>query len=388
MTERSHDPVVSVRHAVSDGHATRRHRPAARDGRPAQRAVRGAAARRGHRRRRRRVARHDAERRPPAPRRARRRRPRGDGPGDSRSPGQQGRTEQVYRVASAAESLFPRAYGELTNQLLAYVPPGAVTAAFEHRRDDRIDGARARLATVRGFRAKVAELARILDEDGYLASVEPIGRERVPHRRAQLRHLRRRQRPPAGLLDGARVPARRAARGGHRARHPHDDRRPLVQLRGPQAAVTTERASDRARLAMVTPTVRRRIGGCTMTTSRRSRRWLAAHWDPALTVGAWWELLGDAGWAAPSLPVGRGGRDASPDDAAAIATRIVGTRRPARSRWSRPVRRRAGARRPPRRRRRRRRAAPDRHRPRRVVPAVQRTGRRHRPRQPDDRGDP
>ena len=95
----------------------------------------------------------------------------------TRVPGQQGRTEQVYRVASAAESLFPRAYGELTNQLLAYVPSGAVTAAFEHRRDDRVDGARARLATVRGFRAKVAELARILDEDGYLASVEPIGRD-------------------------------------------------------------------------------------------------------------------------------------------------------------------------------------------------------------------
>ena len=73
----------------------------------------------------------------------------------------------------AAEALFPRAYGELTNQLLGYVPAGAVTAAFEHRRDDRIDGARARLAAARTFRAKVVELARILDEDGYLASVEP-----------------------------------------------------------------------------------------------------------------------------------------------------------------------------------------------------------------------
>ena len=95
----------------------------------------------------------------------------------TRVPGQQGRTEQVYRVAPAAEPLFPRAYGELTNQLLAYVPPGAVTAAFEHRRDDRIDGAAGpagRPCAASG--AKVAELARILDEDGYLASVEPIGR--------------------------------------------------------------------------------------------------------------------------------------------------------------------------------------------------------------------
>jgi DeoR family suf operon transcriptional repressor len=93
-----------------------------------------------------------------------------------RAAGQQGRSEQVYRVAAAAEPLFPRAYGELTNQLLSHVPAGAVTAAFEHRRDDRIAGARARLAPIRGFKAKVTELARILDEDGYLASVEPIGR--------------------------------------------------------------------------------------------------------------------------------------------------------------------------------------------------------------------
>src|SRR5688500_9035463 len=50
-------------------------------------------------------------------------------------------------------------------------------------------------------------------------------------------------------------------------------------------------------------------------------RWLDAHWDPTLTVRAWWELFGDAGWAAPGLPSGRYGRDASPDDAAAIAAR-------------------------------------------------------------------
>lgn len=92
-----------------------------------------------------------------------------------RAAGQQGRTEQSYRIAPAAEPLFPRAYGELTNQLLGHVPAEVVTAAFEHRRDDRVAAARDRLATKRGFRAKVTELARILDEDGYLAAVEPIG---------------------------------------------------------------------------------------------------------------------------------------------------------------------------------------------------------------------
>jgi DeoR family suf operon transcriptional repressor len=95
----------------------------------------------------------------------------------TRAAGQHGRTERIYSIAPAAETLFPRAYGELTNQLLGYVPAGAVTAAFEHRRDDRIANARARLATKRGFAAKVTELARILDEDGYLAGVEPIGRD-------------------------------------------------------------------------------------------------------------------------------------------------------------------------------------------------------------------
>jgi DeoR family transcriptional regulator, suf operon transcriptional repressor len=95
----------------------------------------------------------------------------------ARVAGQHGRTERIYCIAPAAETLFPRAYGELTNQLLGYVPAGAVTAAFEHRRDDRIANARARLAAKRGFAAKVTELARILDEDGYLAGVEPIGRD-------------------------------------------------------------------------------------------------------------------------------------------------------------------------------------------------------------------
>jgi hypothetical protein len=32
------------------------------------------------------------------------------------------------------------------------------------------------------------------------------------------------------------------------------------------------------------------------------RAWLAAHWDPDLTVGDWWERLGTSGWAAPTLP--------------------------------------------------------------------------------------
>ena len=33
-----------------------------------------------------------------------------------------------------------------------------------------------------------------------------------------------------------------------------------------------------------------------------AKDWLAANWDPDLTVGEWWERFGTAGWAAPMLP--------------------------------------------------------------------------------------
>ena len=33
-----------------------------------------------------------------------------------------------------------------------------------------------------------------------------------------------------------------------------------------------------------------------------AKEWLAANWDPDLTVGEWWERFGTSGWAAPMLP--------------------------------------------------------------------------------------
>jgi alkylation response protein AidB-like acyl-CoA dehydrogenase len=39
--------------------------------------------------------------------------------------------------------------------------------------------------------------------------------------------------------------------------------------------------------------------------------WLAANWDPDLTVAEWWERLGSAGWAAPMLPEGSYGKGLS-----------------------------------------------------------------------------
>ena len=45
------------------------------------------------------------------------------------------------------------------------------------------------------------------------------------------------------------------------------------------------------------------------------RDWLASNWDPDLTVAAWWERLGLAGWSAPLLPVDSYGHGLSRIDA-------------------------------------------------------------------------
>jgi DeoR family suf operon transcriptional repressor len=82
-----------------------------------------------------------------------------------------GRPRRWYCLTPAAEALFPKRYGQLTNQLLGFIEasdPELVSAAFEQRGRDRQDRAAARLAG-RSFDGQVEELARILDEDGYLA---------------------------------------------------------------------------------------------------------------------------------------------------------------------------------------------------------------------------
>ena len=44
------------------------------------------------------------------------------------------------------------------------------------------------------------------------------------------------------------------------------------------------------------------------------KAWLEENWDPDLTVREWWELLGTAGWAAPTLPAEWYGRGASREE--------------------------------------------------------------------------
>jgi DeoR family transcriptional regulator, suf operon transcriptional repressor len=85
-----------------------------------------------------------------------------------------GRPPMAFSLASAGEALFPRTYGQLTNELLAYVEdedPDLLEQIFERRRRRRVEQAKERLRSKRSFAARVSELTAILDADGYLADV-------------------------------------------------------------------------------------------------------------------------------------------------------------------------------------------------------------------------
>jgi DeoR family suf operon transcriptional repressor len=85
-----------------------------------------------------------------------------------------GRPKHVYRLTESAEALFPKRYGDLASELLDYVEdadPAMVERLFAKRRQRRIANAKTRLAG-KPFADQVAELTKILDEDGYLAAVE------------------------------------------------------------------------------------------------------------------------------------------------------------------------------------------------------------------------
>jgi alkylation response protein AidB-like acyl-CoA dehydrogenase len=50
--------------------------------------------------------------------------------------------------------------------------------------------------------------------------------------------------------------------------------------------------------------------------------WLAANWDPDLTVEAWWERLGDSGWAVPTWPEEWHGKGLSRSDGVQVQNAI------------------------------------------------------------------
>ena len=87
------------------------------------------------------------------------------------TPARPGRPRYAYALTPAGDALFPRRYADLTNELLEYVEdedPALLERIFDRRARRRLDQARRR-ATGLPFREQVAVVARILDEDGYLA---------------------------------------------------------------------------------------------------------------------------------------------------------------------------------------------------------------------------
>lgn len=82
-----------------------------------------------------------------------------------------GRPKHVFILTAAGDTLFPRAYAELTNELLEYVEdedPALLERIFERRARRRLQRARERTVGL-SFPEKVRVVAEILDEDGYLA---------------------------------------------------------------------------------------------------------------------------------------------------------------------------------------------------------------------------
>lgn len=87
-----------------------------------------------------------------------------------------GRPRLRYELTAAGHALFPTAYDELALALLDGVEaeePELLDRLFERRRQRRVERARQRLAGL-AFADQVAEMARILDEDGYVARCEPM----------------------------------------------------------------------------------------------------------------------------------------------------------------------------------------------------------------------
>lgn len=82
-----------------------------------------------------------------------------------------GRPRHVYSLTAAGDALFPRAYAELTNELLEYVEeedPVLLERIFTRRAERRLQRAQARTVGL-SFPERVQAVANILDEDGYLA---------------------------------------------------------------------------------------------------------------------------------------------------------------------------------------------------------------------------
>ncbi|MHB1445241.1 MAG: acyl-CoA dehydrogenase family protein [Acidimicrobiales bacterium] len=52
------------------------------------------------------------------------------------------------------------------------------------------------------------------------------------------------------------------------------------------------------------------------------RDWVAAHWDPTMTLRRWWSALAESGWAFPAWPAGLGGRGLGPSAAGVVGAAL------------------------------------------------------------------
>ena len=88
-----------------------------------------------------------------------------------------GRPKYIYALTPQGDTLFPRRYADLTNELLGYVQdedPELLDRIFDRRAQRRLEQARARAADL-PFAERVRTVAEILDEDGYLADFQDCG---------------------------------------------------------------------------------------------------------------------------------------------------------------------------------------------------------------------
>ena len=86
-----------------------------------------------------------------------------------------GRPHHDYRLSERGDNLFPRRYASIVTDLLVEAEaedPAMVERMFERRRARRVERAKERLEG-KSLPERVAELTRMLDEDGYLAEVVP-----------------------------------------------------------------------------------------------------------------------------------------------------------------------------------------------------------------------
>ena len=146
-----------------------------------------------------------------------------------------GRPRRWYCLTPAAETFFPKRYGQLANQLLGFIEeadPRLVGDAFQRRAEQRRARAETRLGGL-DFDAAVVELAAILDEDGYLARAGEGVRWLLAHSRAQLRHSRRRPSARLGVCHRVGVHPLGTAGGVGGASLPSPVGGSLLRLRDP-----------------------------------------------------------------------------------------------------------------------------------------------------------